>query len=141
MICMTQLQRIARLRKKRVNFIEAQIKLIELKPSNEINMNYKRLLEREIDMYYTEKCKGAYIRSRATWIEKGEKSTSYFYNLEKKHQSNNNINQIRDENDTVHTDNDNIMKCLYTFYNSLYASKHIPDNILIPICPIFNVKR
>lgn len=41
-------------------------------------MNYKRLLEREIDMYYTEKCKGAYIRSRATWIEKGEKSTSYF---------------------------------------------------------------
>lgn len=71
-------------------------------------------------MYYTEKCKGAYIRSRATWIEKGEKSTSYFYILEKKHQSNNTINQIRDENITVHTDNDNIIKCLYTFYNSLY---------------------
>ena len=46
-------------------------------------MHYKRLLEKEIDNYYTQKCRGAYVRSRALWMEKGEKNTSYFYNLEK----------------------------------------------------------
>lgn len=52
----------------------------------------------------------------------------------KKHQSNNNINQIRDKNKTVHTHSDNIMKCLYWFCNSLQrnASKHIPGNDIDP---------
>lgn len=122
------LKRIVRFRKKCVNFIEVQIKLIELKFFNEINMNYKCFLEREIDMYYIEKCKGVYIRLRVIWIEKGEKSILYFYNLEKKYQFNNNINQICDENDIVYIDNDNIMKCLYIFYNLLYVSKYIFDN-------------
>lgn len=31
---------------------------------------------------------------------------------------------------TIYTDNESIMKCLYTFYNSLYTSKHIPDNYI-----------
>lgn len=48
-------------------------------------MNYKRLLEKEIDEYYAEKCSGAYVRSRSVWLVKGENSTSYFLNLEKKY--------------------------------------------------------
>lgn len=41
-------------------------------------------LEKEKDNYSAQKCNGAYIRSRATWIEKGEKSNSYCLGLEKK---------------------------------------------------------
>lgn len=36
-------------------------------------MNYKRILEKEIDDYYAEKCSGAYVRSRSVWLEKREK--------------------------------------------------------------------
>lgn len=98
-------------------------------------------------MYYIEKCKGAYIRSRAAWIEKGEKKPHGTFKIQKKkHQSNNNINQIRDKNKTVHTHSDNIMKCLYWFCNSLQrnASKHIPGNDIDPYlsdihCEMFTI--
>jgi hypothetical protein len=34
-------------------------------------MRYKRQLEKEIDDHNDKKMKGAYLRSRALWIEKG----------------------------------------------------------------------
>ena len=49
-------------------------------------MRYKHELEKEADDYYQQKCEGAYIRSRAVWLKKGEKSTSYFLSLEQKQQ-------------------------------------------------------
>ena len=39
--------------------------------------------EIELDQLYELKTKGAMIRSRAKKLEKGEKSTKYFLNLEK----------------------------------------------------------
>lgn len=41
-------------------------------------------LQSKIDDLYTQKAKGAYVRSRARWIEKGEKSNNYFSRLEKR---------------------------------------------------------
>ena len=38
--------------------------------------------------------KGAQVRSRVKWVEEGEKSSSYFLNLEKKRQSYNVIDKI-----------------------------------------------
>ncbi len=43
---------------------------------------------------YTSKANGAYIRSRARWIEKGEKSSSYFFGLEKQRQTKRKINKL-----------------------------------------------
>lgn len=40
-------------------------------------------LQNKLDEIYCKKAHGAYIRSRAKWIEEGEKNTSYFSNLEK----------------------------------------------------------
>ena len=40
-------------------------------------------MEREIENHYSEKAKGAKIRSRVTHIELGEKNTKYFLSLEK----------------------------------------------------------
>ncbi len=88
----------AKSKKNRINFIEKQIGKLESQQYSEINMNYKRLLEKEIDDYYAGKCSEAYVRSRSVWLEKGEKSTSYFLNLEKRKQTNNTINKIKDEN-------------------------------------------
>lgn len=62
----------------------------------------------------------------------------------KKHQSNNNIIQIRDKNDTVHTDSDNIMNDAYIGFAIRYCGMLVnifQEMISIPICPIFIVKR
>ena len=77
--CMNYIRKKAKEKRKRINkFIETQIPDIEQKVHTEINMRYKHELEKEADDYYQQKCEGAYIRSRAVWLEKGEKSTSYF---------------------------------------------------------------
>lgn len=38
-----------------------------------IDMNYKRIIEKEIDDNYAEKCSVAYARSRSVWFEKEKK--------------------------------------------------------------------
>lgn len=86
---------------------------------------YKRHFETEKHNYYALTCNGVYIRSRATWIKKREKSNSYFLGLEKKRQLNNAITRVKGENEDDFGDNDNIMKCLFNFYNSSYTSKNI----------------
>lgn len=43
-------------------------------------------LQSKLGVMYLYKAKGAYVRSRAKWIEEGEKNTAYFCNLEKRRQ-------------------------------------------------------
>lgn len=38
-----------------------------------IDMNYKRIIEKEIDDNYAEKCSVAYAPSRSVWLEKEKK--------------------------------------------------------------------
>ena len=91
-------------------------------------MRYKRELEKEADDYYQQNCEGAYIRSRAVWLEKGEKSTSYFLSLEQKQQNDNTINRVTNESGDMFCDNENIIDNIYTFYKKLYSSRNISGN-------------
>ena len=50
-------------------------------PSPE-NVNKLEILKTEYDLEYEFISQGAIIRSRARWYEQGEKSNSYFLNLE-----------------------------------------------------------
>jgi hypothetical protein len=47
----------------------------------------KTELETQLDELYKNMAKGAQIRSKARWINEGEKNTSYFLRLENKHQA------------------------------------------------------
>ncbi len=40
-------------------------------------------LQRRLDDLFLEKARGTFIRSRAKWLEFGEKNSAYFLNLEK----------------------------------------------------------
>ena len=53
---------------------------------NPFEENVKKVEEinAKLDKWLTYKCKGAFIRSRQEWIEKGEKSTKYFLQSEKR---------------------------------------------------------
>ena len=83
----------------------------------EIKIKLKQLELREVEALK--------IRTKAEFVEQGEKSTRYFYSLEKRRQAEKTIKMLtKDNNDTV-TDQGNIMKEVHNFYKELYSSGNI----------------
>lgn len=78
-------------------------------------------LQSKIDNLYIQKAKGAYVRSRARWIEKGEKSNSYFCRLEKRRQEKNAIKSLF-VNGNVNNCPKIISSEIFKFYSTLYSS-------------------
>lgn len=84
-------------------------------------------LQVKLDELYTFKAKGAFIRSRAKWLEEGEQNSSYFFNLEKHHFNNNDINRLN-VNGIVTEDMKKISDFCFTFYTDLYRSRFSPSS-------------
>ena len=100
----------------------------------------KKSIEKELDKLHDTMPKGAQIRSKAQWINEGERNTKFFLGLEKKTQSSNTIKSSKiSDGQYVHS-NDGIFNEVCNFYESLYKSKEI-DKIGISqylndvICP------
>ena len=55
---------------------------------------YERL-KTELQSIYDEKGRAAIFRSKCRWVENGERSTNYFFNLEKKNHNNNKKKTLR----------------------------------------------
>ena len=61
--------------------------------------NEYEVLKTELHSIYDRKGKAAMFRSKCRWMEKGEKPTKYFFNLEKRNYNRKTINEIRTEDD------------------------------------------
>ena len=83
----------------------------------------RRELKQALDLLYEYKATGYHIRSRARWVEDGEKSTSYFLRLEKARQSFNVINSLKDSSGQLHHSDDGILHTAKTFYEDLYKDR------------------
>lgn len=65
---------------------------------------------------FINKAKGAFIRSKAKWLEKGEQNSSYFFKLEKQRQTKNSINKLSINGTIVDEPKDKYLrKILQTF--------------------------
>ena len=87
---------------------------------NHIN-EYNNLKE-EIDLIYQKKGKGSIIRSKCKWIERGEKPTAFFFNLEKRNYNRKSIKKLEGAEGTTLTNEDKILSKIETFYKQLYNS-------------------
>ena len=67
--------------------------------------------------------RGIAIRSKANWITRGEKSTKYFLNLEKRHYTNKLIPKLVLDDATEITDQKDIIREQERFYEELYTSR------------------
>ena len=76
-------------------------------------------VEQQLKNIAEEKAKGSQVRSRATWLEKGERPTRYFFHLEKKKQLKNTIEKLKTLNGEVSSDRD-ILAHAREFYQTLY---------------------
>ena len=80
-------------------------------------------LETQLKNLWDTKAEGARLRARITNFEQGEKSSKYFYNLEKIRGRNKLWNQIKDENGKIKQGLENIMNEQVKFYSKLLSSE------------------
>ena len=106
------------------SMIDKQSDIHKQSEIKEIKIRLKQAYDKE---YYMQ-AKAAQVRSRARYVEEGERSTKYFLSLEKRNQTNNTISALEMENGNTVTDNDGIIAEATNFYRDLYTSKDIKQD-------------
>ena len=76
------------------------------------------MLQMEYDSIYEQIAKGAIVRSKATWYEKGEKSNIYFLNLETHKKAKSSVRKVFNRGVLI-TDHKKILQETYNFYSNL----------------------
>ena len=84
------------------------------------NIEQLEILKLEHENIYEEFSKGAIIRSKATWYEKGEKSNKYFLNLESHRKAKSSVRKVFSEEELLVTDPKKILGVIEGFYSGLY---------------------
>ena len=90
---------------------------------NEEIVNERKSLKEQLDALFLDLTIGAQIRSKAKFVELGEKSTSYFLAVENHRQNNNNIKALT-VNDITYSSDCDILKIASNYYAELFSSKN-----------------
>ena len=112
-------------RKQKLLQVETSLKQAEeMLATDPSETNHEKLVDLKLkyDSLFDYLAKGAIIRSRATWYEKGEKSNKYFLGLESHRGTKSCIRRLFSGDGTLTTNPMKIMKEIEKFYSDLYAS-------------------
>ena len=117
-------------RRDRKTILEEKVRDLERRIKSDSNVELLKeynKAKKELNQIYDYITNGIILRSRTTWYEEGEKSSSYFLRLEKRNKSKSHIRKlILDENDTSEeTDDLVILRELKSFYSSLYRKRSL----------------
>ena len=91
----------------------------------------------ELEDKTLERIRGVMFRSKAKWVEEGEKNTKYFYSLEKARYNAKTCYKVVNEKGEEITDGDRIIECQRSFYQDLYQCD---PNVLFTLQNIYGVK-
>lgn len=117
-----------RISKKRKSQTERLTKeLHELQQKTMTSKTQINLKERELKQQLDRENEGTKIRSRAKWMEEGEKPTKFFYGLEKARQKKNTIGELKKENGEIITTDIEILEEARAFYQKLYTADENTD--------------
>ena len=113
---------------KKLNITETKLKIWEttlekLVESNSDNKNEISELRGNIKGYYEKKAEASRIRSKVNWYEKGEKSTKYFFNLEKKKGKEKLWNRVKTNDGKYKEDIVSILEEQVIFFEKLFTSE------------------
>jgi exonuclease III len=81
----------------------------------------------ELDKINDKRIQGMFIRSKAKWIEQGEKPTKYFLKLEARNFLNKSFMEIEKNDGTILKDCDDILKETKLFYERLYTQQEVSN--------------
>ena len=120
--CIKKKKERAKFKKKLESDLEnLQAKLDENNNDNELLENYNTT-KKEMEDIEKENINKLIFRSKARWVEEGEKNTRYFLNLEKKNYLNKVITTLNIDGKII-TDPQKISKEQTKFYQNLYTEK------------------
>ena len=96
-----------------------------------------RITRNELNQFIQNDAKGAAVRSRARWIEFGEKNSRYFLGLEKWHNDKKFIKSLKNTQENLVNDQKLILEELVNFYEKLYFetetnNSELANNLLFP---------
>ena len=114
--------------KHKIQNIEKEISKIDESNADNFNIKRKQYLENQLDELYNVKTKGAQIRSKAKWINEGEKNTKFFLGLEKSHQTFNVIKELKTSDGRTAKSENEVLGEMCNYYENLYTSKNINDH-------------
>lgn len=123
-------------RKRRNDILDLQIQLKKIEkqcgeePENETLQDVLLKTKQKLEILEISRAKGAQIRSRAKWIEDGEKNTKYFLTLERIRARSNYITHLTNENGHIVTNQMEVLNEITNYYTKLYSKKiGAEDNI------------
>ena len=91
-------------------------------PNNNILNEYNEYKSR-INEIEDHRAQGSIIRSKIDWLEKGEKSTKFFFGIEKSNYIKKHIRKLELSSGVIMTDQKNILKQTANYYENLYTSR------------------
>ena len=105
-------------------YLTNNLKILEEK----IDLDDEELVEyneikSKLEEHISEKTRGSLLRSKTQWYEEGEKSTKYFFNLEKRNADKKHIKKLISENGNIISNPTEILKAEQHFYRELYSSR------------------
>ena len=107
---------------KRENILIKQIEELE-NSTDDRNIEHLENLKTELYDIRNDKLKGFMIRSKAQYIDQGEKPTKYFCGLEKHNYTSKIIGQVEKDDGSIIMEQTEILKEAELFYRSLYENK------------------
>lgn len=124
--------------RKQESYLQKRLDVIDKSISNSCdNQNIEDKLKEfdklknEFNRLYEIKGKGAIFRSKARWVEYGEKPSKYFFNMEKKSYNKKVISELKRSDGKTVVNEQEIMTAIQTFYENLYSSDidHRSNNV------------
>ena len=102
--------------------LENEIKHLE---NSNLETHFESLKDKkeQLQLLREKKLKGTLIRSRARWVEQGEKGSRYFCNLENRNFVSKRMSSVIDKDGNEITDYDEINNEVLQFYKQLYSSR------------------
>ncbi len=92
-----------------------------------VDPSEKENLEKALNKYYKEKDNRYILRSKIKFVNEGERSSKFFFNLEKSRQSSNVIRHLKDSDGNIKSTDGEILEIAGEFYQKLYSSKNITN--------------
>ena len=97
------------------------------KQNNNENQNTLQEKKSELEEIRKKKVEGLFVRSRAKWIDQGEKVSKYFCNLENRNYISKNMPNLIKEDGSKTINDQEITEETKKFYEKLYESRHTTD--------------
>lgn len=79
--------------------------------------------EKELERFYQNKIKGIIYRTKANWMEQGEKCNKYFLQLQNRNYPRKNISKILKDDGTNIISTNGILETLMEYYNGIFNEK------------------